>query len=385
MKKRMKLYGRKTINKLDWLLAIACVIIGVAALWLSIGVAVPNAGDKAVVAFRDVALGLGFVADATVYGQAAVIAVCVTFIFYSSLLCLVLGCIYLFKKGLKDRIPGLAAQFVACIGICFYLCFAYETLGGSAVVVSEAWPVILILFIVALAYVAGFSIWATFNTNFNVELGKKAAEEEAPVEEKPEEVVEKVEEIVEEEELEEEEDEDESEDEEEELEEEGEEDDDVFSKLGKRRKRVPFQKKISKAGPETKERYREIVKGLNEYDFNDRMSIPGETFSFKRTRLIFITFSGKTLKVHFKLEPRDYIDSPIPAKDASDVKKYEDIPMYLKVKSNLAARRVIALGQELAEKYGVPKKQENTLKITKLHYFGNGVFYIHVIYILFFE
>ena len=358
MKKRMKLYGRKTINKLDWLLAIACIIIGVAALWLCIGVSVRNAGDKAAIAFRDVALGLGFIADATVYGQVAVIAVCVTFIFYASLLCLVLGTIYLFKKGLKDRVPGLVAQFVACIGICFYICFAYETLGGSATVVSEAFPVILILFMVALAYVAGFSIWATFNTNFNVELGKKAIEE-APVEEKPEEKVEEVveEAAPEEEELEEEEeDEAEDEDDEEEYEEGDEEDDDVFSKLGKRRKRVPFQKKISKAGPETKERYKEIVKALNEYDFNDRMSIPGETFSFKRERLIFITFSGKTLKVHFKLEPRDYIDSPIPAKDASDVKKYEDIPMYLKVKSNLAARRVIALGQELAEKYGVPKK-----------------------------
>ena len=99
-----------------------------------------------------------------------------------------------------------------------------------------------------------------------------------------------------------------------------------------------------------------IVNALNEYEFNDRISIPGETFSYKRERLIFITFSGKTLKAHFKLSPRRFEDSPIPAKDASDVKKYEDIPMYLKIKSDLAARRVIALGRELAEKHEVPKK-----------------------------
>jgi hypothetical protein len=86
------------------------------------------------------------------------------------------------------------------------------------------------------------------------------------------------------------------------------------------------------------------------------MSIPGETFSYKRKRLIFITMAGKTLKVHFAIDPREFADSAIPVKDASEAKKFEDIPSYLKVKSDLAVRRVIALAQRLAEEYNVPKK-----------------------------
>ncbi len=355
MKKQPKLYGRKKINKLDLLLAAVAVVIGVAALWISIGISVRNAGAQAAVAFRDLAVGLGFVFNVGKYGEAVVVAVFVTVIFYSSLLCLIIGTIYLIKKKLNDRVPGLVAQFVAAIGICFYFCFAYELLGGSAsFTVNIFWPILLSMMVGILICLMVFAIWATFNTKYNVELDAKPVEEAAPVEEKVEEqpapVEEKVEEVVEEEE--------EAEEEEEEIEEEAEqgEEDDIFSKLGKRRKRIPFQKRIAKCDPDTKDRYKMIVNALNEYEFNDRISIPGETFSYKRERLIFLTFSGKTLKAHFKLSPRRFEDSPIPAKDASDVKKYEDIPMYLKIKSDLAARRVIALGRELAEKHEVPKK-----------------------------
>lgn len=349
MKKQPKLYGRKKINKLDLLLAAVAVVIGVAALWISIGISVRNAGAQAAVAFRDLAVGLGFVFNVVKYGEAVVVAVFVTVIFYSSLLCLIIGTIYLFKKKLKDRVPGLVAQFVAAIGICFYFCFAYELLGGSAsFTVNVFWPIILCMMVGILICLMVIAIWATFNTKYNVELGAKPVEEAAPVEEKVEEQPAPVEEAPVEEVVEE---------EEEEIEEEVEQgEEDIFSKLGKRRKRIPFQKRIAKCDPDTKDRYKMIVNALNEYEFNDRISIPGETFSYKRERLIFLTFSGKTLKAHFKLSPRRFEDSPIPAKDASDVKKYEDIPMYLKIKSDLAARRVIALGRELAEKHEVPKK-----------------------------
>ena len=372
-KKQFKTYGRKNINKLDWLLAIAFVVIAVAALWISLGISVRNAGEKASVAFLDLVLGLGFVANTAKFGQAAVVSAYVTVVIYESLLLLVLGTLYLVKKGLKERIPGLVAEFVAALGFSFFICFAYELINGSAKgSVNLFWPISLILFIIALFCIMVVAVYATFNTKVDISLKKKGAEEPAPVEEQQEEEEEEVQEEepapapVEEqqeepeEEPEEEEEEEDLEDEEEESEEDEEpqevDPNDPFAGLGKRRKRVPFENKMRRAAPEVRARYKEIVKALNEYEFNDRKSIPGETFSYKRERLIFITFSGTTLKVHFKLDPKEYEDSPIPAKDASDVKKFEDIPLYLKIKSNLAVKRVIILAQRIIEERQIPKK-----------------------------
>ena len=385
MAKNFKKYGRLNLNKLDWLLAIVFVVIGVAALWISLGISIANAGDYAGKAFLDLALALGFVADASKYGQAAVVSAYSTVIIYGSLLLLILGTLYLVKKGLKDRIPGLVAEFVAALGAGFFICFAYEFgFASTQTGVNKFWPLSLIIFIVVLFALMVIAIYATFNTNVDVSLEKKTEEpDDEMAEEQPEEKEEPAEEPQEEEKEEEpeeepqpepeeeaqpeeepeEEAEEEAEDEgEEDAEEEGEEagegeaDDNGFSGLGKRRKKIPFENKLRRAEFDTRERYKYIVSELRQYDLNDRKSIPGETFSYKREKLVFITFSGSTLKVHFKLDPKEFEDSPIPAKDASDTKKYEDTPMYLKVKSDLAARRVVALAKKVFEEHNVPEK-----------------------------
>ncbi len=140
---------------------------------------------------------------------------------------------------------------------------------------------------------------------------------------------------------------------EEEVPEEGEEGDDAYKNLGKRKKRVPFENIMRKINPETKGFYQSIVTELRKYKFNDRISIPGETFSFKRERFIFITVVGTTLRVYFRLDPKQFYGSTIPMKDASDVKKYQDIPSFLKIKSNLAVKRTIELAKKLAEENGI--------------------------------
>ena len=360
MAKKFKSYGRKNTNKLDWLLAIACVIIGVAALWISLGISLKNAGAIASVAFRDVLLGLGFIADSTVYGQAAVLAVYNTVIIYGSFLLLVLGTIYLFKKDKKDRVPGLVAEFVAAVGFAFYLSFVYELMSGTAKgSVALAFPIVLILFLVALGCLAIYATYLTFSGK-SVELKKKEEPVyedyiEEPVKEEPV-VEEKKEEEPEPQPEPEEEPEEEEEDEEEVEDDEDEDTSGNFKNLGKRNKRVPFEKKIRKADLDTKARYNLIVNALREFDFNDRISIPGETFSYKREKLVFLTFSGKTLKAYFRLNAKDFEDSPIPVKDASELKKYESTPCYLKVKSDLAARRVVALATQVAKQNDVPAK-----------------------------
>lgn len=385
MAKNFKKYGRNNPNKLDYLLAIVCAVIGVAALWISLGISIGDAGTYAGAAFMDLVRGLGFVADAGKNGQSAVVSAYVTVIIYESLLLLVLGSLYLVKKGLKERIPGLVAEFVAAVGMSFFICFTYEFGFGSAKAsVNSFWPLSLIVFILILLALMVISTYATFNTAIDIEIAKKCEvsyaseeneepEEEEKEEEEPEEEPaeepkeepqeeeqpeEQPEEEPEEEEPEEESEEDEEESDEDAEGEEGEEGEEgnEFSGLGKRRKRVPFENKMRRADVDTRERYKFIVSELRQYDFNDRKSIPGETFSYKREKLIFITFSGSTLKVHFRLDPKDYEDSPIPAKDAGDAKKYEDVPLFLKIKSDLAARRVLLLAQKVIEEHNVPKK-----------------------------
>lgn len=126
--------------------------------------------------------------------------------------------------------------------------------------------------------------------------------------------------------------------------------------MGPRRKVVPFENKVKRSKPEIKDRYTAIVNALRQYDFNDRISVPCETFSYKKEKLIIITFSGATLKVYFKIDPSDYDDSTIPLKDATEVKKYSDTPAYLIIKSDLSVKRTIMIGEKLAKKYKIRKK-----------------------------
>ena len=128
-----------------------------------------------------------------------------------------------------------------------------------------------------------------------------------------------------------------------------------YDKFGERRKTIPFENKVKRVKDATKNRYQIIVDGLRKYNFNDRISVHGETFSFKKRKLIYLTFIGETLKVYFRLKYKDYIDSTIPLKDASTIKKYKDTPTYLVIKSDLAARRVVLLGEKIVKQNRIPK------------------------------
>ena len=323
----LKSYGRKKINKLDWLLAIVCCVIGLGSLWISLGVCLSNAAADAVPAFRDMLHGLAFM------WKTNEMVIANSFIFYAALLFLIFGIVYLTMKKKKERIPGVVAIFVACVGIVFLTSLFFEFIAGSSVdKVHGVWSYGLIFFILCLIGCGGISAQMVF-TDYNVEF--KEAKASKKVEKKPA----KVEEPVEEEEEEEEESEDGS-----------------FKNLSGRRRRIPFESKLKHCTKETREYYKEIIKAIREYRVSDRSSIPGETISYKRQRLVFITLAGKTLRVHFALNPKEFKKSTIPVKDVGDVKKYEQTPAYLKVKSSLAARRAIMLSRRVLSEHKVPKK-----------------------------
>ena len=122
--------------------------------------------------------------------------------------------------------------------------------------------------------------------------------------------------------------------------------------------RVPFAEKIIKADKEIQEKYNELKNDFLAYGASSRLSIAGDTFRLHRKPYVKITLVGKTLKVYFALDPKDFIDSPIPVVDASDKNAYEEVPALLKVKSNLSVKRAKDLAAMAFAKDGVEKEQE---------------------------
>ena len=120
-------------------------------------------------------------------------------------------------------------------------------------------------------------------------------------------------------------------------------------------KRVPFATKLERADEDTRNKY-EIIRDYitKNYGIKHRISIPGDTYSAHREKYVFIRIAGKTLKVYYALDPKNYENTPIPV-EVEDKKKYEDVPTSLKVKSDLALRRALALIDDLMALKGVEK------------------------------
>ena len=135
-----------------------------------------------------------------------------------------------------------------------------------------------------------------------------------------------------------------------------EEEDDEAKKLSIQR--IPFAEKIVKADKELQEKYNELKSEFLSYGCSSRVSIAGDTFRLHRKAYAKITLVGKTLKVYFALDPKDFVDSPIPVVDASDKVAYEEVPALLKVKSNLSVKRAKELIELAFQKDGVKREAE---------------------------
>ena len=151
--------------------------------------------------------------------------------------------------------------------------------------------------------------------------------------------------------------EEEPEDEEEEGEEEGEIDpDDPFGKL-RRKRRASFETRLKNSEYDLRHKYYDLRDYIKSYGVNNRISIPGDTFSAHRVRYAFITINGKHIKAFFKADPDKYADSPIPVKRAK-AKKFEDLPLEFKVQSDLSFRRACKLVDDIMAEAGFQKKEE---------------------------
>ena len=132
---------------------------------------------------------------------------------------------------------------------------------------------------------------------------------------------------------------------------------------GKRR-RASFETRLKNSEFDIRHKYYDLRDYIKWYGLRNRISIPGDTFSYKRQRYVFVTIVGKHIRVYFNLDPANYADSTIPVEKA-EAKKYEDLPCLLRVKSDLSYRRAKKLVDDLMQKIGVDRPDEDEPKETQ--------------------
>lgn len=121
-----------------------------------------------------------------------------------------------------------------------------------------------------------------------------------------------------------------------------------------------FYEKLLRVRNETRHAYKEIKEyGVNTYGLTSRVGATGDALSFKRKNYVKLQIFGKTLKVRYRLNPKDYAESKIPVDDDSEKKIYEDLPLSFKVKSDLAMKRAKKLIDDAMKAAGIEKVKEH--------------------------
>ena len=132
----------------------------------------------------------------------------------------------------------------------------------------------------------------------------------------------------------------------------------------KRKKRVPFERKLRNSVYDIRHKYYDLRDYIKWYGLKNRISIPGDSFSLKRKKFAFITIVGKHIKFYIALDPDKYENSPIPVERAT-AKKYIDTPCVLRIKSDLSYRRAKQLVDDCMREAGIEKPEGEEPKETQ--------------------
>lgn len=117
--------------------------------------------------------------------------------------------------------------------------------------------------------------------------------------------------------------------------------------------RIPFEVRIHAADPVMKQHFNELKSDILAYGVKSRISNSGDTFRLHTKTYVKITIAGKSLKLYFALDPKDYADSKMPLADAGHKGIYQEIPLVFKVKSELSLRRAKQLIADAMAKDGL--------------------------------
>lgn len=124
----------------------------------------------------------------------------------------------------------------------------------------------------------------------------------------------------------------------------------------KRRRRASFESKLKRSEYDIRHKYYDLRDYIKWYGLSNRISIPGDSFSYKRRKYAFITIVGKHIKFYIALDPDKYENSPIPVERAT-AKKFVDTPCVLKIKSDLSYRRAKLLVDDMMKEVGLAKPE----------------------------
>jgi len=116
--------------------------------------------------------------------------------------------------------------------------------------------------------------------------------------------------------------------------------------------RWSFTARLHQAPEEIASYYTEIKNAFLAYKkVKSRISWSCDTINAGRDQLAKMVITTKTLYVYLALDPASFVDSKYFFRDFSDTKKYEKVPMRIKVRSERGMRHVLELIEKMAELY----------------------------------
>lgn len=117
-----------------------------------------------------------------------------------------------------------------------------------------------------------------------------------------------------------------------------------------------FTAKLIQSSDDIKTRYSKLKNTLLAYGLKTRMSWTNESFRLGTRTLAKFGIKGKTLSAYLKLNPSELADTKYNFEDASDVKRYSDVPLRLKLRSERSVKWASELVELMMAKLGCEKK-----------------------------
>lgn len=117
----------------------------------------------------------------------------------------------------------------------------------------------------------------------------------------------------------------------------------------------PFAVKMFEAEPIILERYNELKNYILSFKkIKSRISNTADTFNIGRDQLFKLSTSGKSLKLYLNLDVTK-LESKFNIIDAGDTKSYEQVPAFLRIRSNRAMKYAYVLIDRVISKFDLAK------------------------------
>jgi len=119
-----------------------------------------------------------------------------------------------------------------------------------------------------------------------------------------------------------------------------------------------FASKLSLSSEETRYRYQIISDTLLSYGLRKRQSWKQERYYTKGRNYVKLIFRGKTPCICFDIEPESLKGTKYSVEDVSGIKKYEDVPSMMRVRSGRGCKYAVELIQMMMETAGIKQQRE---------------------------